>query len=97
MFHLITVLSFITLLNKTGLYFTFSKDNKDTLEILGGHFDGRLCTAADMKALSQLPSQEEMRSQFLGLLEAPMSQTLSVMEALLSSVVHCLENKSKLE
>jgi large subunit ribosomal protein L10 len=31
----------------------------------------------------------------LAVLEAPLSQTLAVMEALLSSVVYCLDNKAK--
>jgi large subunit ribosomal protein L10 len=36
-----------------------------------------------------------MRAQFLGLLEAVPAQTLGVMDALLTSVVYCLDNKSK--
>lgn len=72
----------------------FGKDNADTFEILAGHFEGKICSANDVKALSELPSKDEMRSQFLGLLEAPMSQTLSVMESLLTSLPYCLENKA---
>lgn len=79
----------------TKAVFDFAKDNKDTLEVLGGQFEGKLCSAGDMKAIAELPSKDELRSQFLGLLEAPMSQTLSVMEALLTSIMHCLENKSQ--
>ena len=41
----------------------------------------------------KLPAKDEMRAQLLGLFEAPMSQTLSTMESLLTSVMHCLENK----
>ena len=51
--------------------------------------------AEDVKAISELPSQDEMRAQFVGLLEAPMTQTLSVMQALLTSIMYCLENKAK--
>lgn len=79
----------------TKAVYSFAKENKDNIEVLGGQFEGKMMSAADMKALSELPSQDEMRAQFLGLLEAPMSQTLSVMEALLTSVMHCLENKSQ--
>ncbi len=81
----------------TKVLFDFAKDNKETLEVLAGQFEGRLCSAEDVKAISKLPPQDEMRSQFLGLLEAPMSQTLSVMEALLTSILHCIENKSQQE
>ncbi|NGX39297.1 MAG: 50S ribosomal protein L10 [Chlamydiae bacterium] len=77
--------------------FAFAKENKDTLEIIGGHFDGRFCSASEMKTISELPSKDEMRAEFLGLLEAPMSQTLSVMDALLTSILFCLENKKEQE
>lgn len=79
----------------TKAVFDFAKENKETLTILGGQFEGKPCNAEDVKAISELPSQDEMRAQFIGLLEAPMSQTLSVMEALLTSMMHCLENKSQ--
>ncbi len=79
----------------TKALFQFAKENKDLFEVLAGQFEGRLCSAADVKAISELPSQDAMRAQFLGLLEAPMSQTLAVMEALLTSIMFCLENKSQ--
>jgi large subunit ribosomal protein L10 len=71
----------------------FSKDHEEALEVLGGQVDGQLYTGAEVKMLSELPSQDEMRAQLLGLFEAPMAQTLSVMESLLTSVLYCLENK----
>lgn len=77
--------------------FKFSGENQDALEVLCGHFDGKLYNGADVKSLSELPSKDEMRAQFLGLLEAPMAQTLATMEALLTSVIHCLENKCNQE
>lgn len=73
----------------------FQDENKEKFEVLGGRFEGQVCSAQDVNAISKLPSQDEMRSQFLATLEAPMSQTLAVMEALLTSVMHCLENKSQ--
>jgi len=84
-------------ISSTKALFQFTKENNGLFEILAGQFEGRLCSAEDIKMISQLPSQDEMRSQFLGLLEAPMSQTLSVMEALLTSIMHCLENRSQQE
>lgn len=80
-------------INATKAVFQFSKENEGVLEVLGGHIDGQLYDAAQVKKLSQLPGRDEMRSQLLGLFEAPMSQTLATMEALLTSVIHCLENK----
>lgn len=71
----------------------FQEEYEETLEILGGRFEGRLCSAQDVAAIARLPSKEEMQAQILGLFEAPLSQTLALMEALLTSVPHCLENK----
>lgn len=72
--------------------FQFSKENDNVLKVLGGRFEGQTCTGADVELISQMPGKDEMRAQFLGLLEAPMSQSLAVVEALLTSVMHCLEN-----
>ncbi len=78
----------------TKALYTFKKDNADKLEVLGGQFQGQSCVASDFEKISKLPSQDEMRAQLLSVFEAPMSQTLSVVNALLTSVVHCLENKA---
>lgn len=79
----------------TKLIYQFSKDNEQVFEVLGGRFEGQICSARDVEEISKLPSRDEMRAQFLGTLEAPMSQTLAVMEALMTSVMYCLENKSQ--
>ncbi len=73
----------------------FAKENKKSIEILSGRFEGKSVSKDDVVAISKLPSQDEMRAQLLGLFEAPMSQTLSVMESLLTSVIYCLDNKAK--
>lgn len=93
--HIGVVLTREDTIAPTKAVFRFAKENEATLEVLAGQFEGKLCTSADVRAISELPSQDEMRAQLLGLFEAPMAQTLSVMEALLLSVVYCLENKAK--
>jgi large subunit ribosomal protein L10 len=75
--------------------FRFSQDNEKTIGVIGGRFDGLFYTGEQVETLSKLPGKDEMRAQLLATLEAPMSQTLAVMEALLTSVVYCLDNKSK--
>jgi len=75
--------------------FKFSQTNNKVFQIHAGRFDGKLYNGADVEKLSKLPGINDMRAEFLGLLEAPMAQTLAVMEALLSSVVYCLDNKTK--
>jgi large subunit ribosomal protein L10 len=80
----------------TKALFKFRKENEGVLEIIGGRFEGRICSAVDVELIANLPGKEEMRAQFLGLLEAVPAQTLGVMDALLTSVVYCLDNKSKI-
>lgn len=82
-------------LETTKMVFKFSQDREKIIQVIGGRFDGQLYTGADVERLSTLPSKDEMRAQFLSTLEAPLSQTLAVFEALLTSIPYCLENKGK--
>lgn len=77
--------------------FKFSQDNDKTVEVIGGRFEGQLYDGQQVEMLSKLPSKDEMRAQLLSMFEAPMAQTLAVMDALLTSVMHCMDNKSKQE
>jgi large subunit ribosomal protein L10 len=79
----------------TKVIYQFCKENEQVLEIICGRFEGSMCSASDVEQISKLPGKEEMRAQFLGTLEAPLSQTLAVIEALLTSVIYCLENKAQ--
>lgn len=81
----------------TKLVIKFGQENSKMVNVIGGRFDGQLYNAADVEKLSKLPGRDGMRAELLGLFEAPMAQTLAVIEALLSSVVYCLDNKCKLE
>jgi large subunit ribosomal protein L10 len=71
----------------------FSKEKGDVFEPLAGRIDGMLCNAQDVKKIAQLPGKNAMRAELLGLFEAPMAQMLATVEALLTSIMHCLENK----
>jgi large subunit ribosomal protein L10 len=82
-------------LETTKAVFKFRQDNDKVVEVIGGRFEGKLLSGSDVEMLSKLPGKDGMRAELLGVLEAPMSQTLAVMEAILSSVVYCLDNKSK--
>jgi large subunit ribosomal protein L10 len=75
-----------------------AKEHNSKVVVLGGYLDQKLCSASDVEKISKLPSMPEMRAQFLGMLEAPMAQTLAVFDALLTSVIHCVNNRcEKLE
>lgn len=82
-------------LETTKAVFKFSQDNNKAVEVIGARFEGQLYNGADMEMLSKLPGKDEMRAQLLATLEAPLSQTLAVMDAVLTSVVYCLDNKCK--
>lgn len=77
----------------TKTIYQFAKENEEVLRVIGGRFEGQVCSAKDIEAISKLPSRDEMRSQFLATLEAPLSQTLAVIDSLLTSTLYCLENK----
>ena len=93
--HIAVVFASEDPIQTTKTVYQFCKENEEVLEVIGGRFEGALCSAQDMKQIAELPSKDEMRAQFLGTLEAPLSQTLAVVEALLTSVMHCLDNKSQ--
>jgi len=82
-------------LETTKAVFKLSKETDKAVEVIGGRFEGKLYNAAEMEKLSKLPGRDEMRAQLLSVLEAPMAQTLAVMDAVLASVVYCLDNKCK--
>ncbi len=80
-------------LETAKIVFQFSKASDKALEVVGGRFDGRLYNAEQVDALSKLPSKDVMRAELLATLEAPLAQTLATVEAILTSVIYCLENK----
>jgi len=73
--------------------YDFSKETGEQLSVIGGRIDGELYNAEQVKTLSQLPGKDEMRAQLLATFEAPMSQTVGTMDSLLTSLLHCLQNK----
>lgn len=79
------------------MVYTFSNEREKVIGVIGGRFDGQLYSGEDVERLSKLPSRDGMRAELLSIFEAPLSQTLAVMEALLTSIPFCLENKAKQE
>lgn len=74
--------------------YQFSGDNQNILEVVYGKIDGQIYSGSDMEMLSKLPGMNEMRAEFLGLLVSPMSQTLSVLDAVIAEPLSILEQKS---
>ncbi len=95
--HVGLIVSEDSFLTTTKALFKFKKDSAKKITILGGHYEGRKCLPQEFEEVSNLPTLDEMRAQFVGLLEAPMTQTLGVMQSLLTSVAYCLQNKANKE
>ena len=73
----------------------YGQDNDGAVTVLAGHVDGQLMSGADVVALATLPSKDELRAQILGLLEAPMGQTVGVVQAAMASILYCLDAKAE--
>ncbi len=95
--HIGLIFANVDPIETTKVIFSFCKENEGMLKVVGGLFEGRLCSAKDIEVISKLPSKDEMRAQLLSVFESPLSQTLAVMESLMTSVVYCLANKSEEE
>jgi len=75
----------------------YGEENENSIVILGGRIEGEECSAEDVVAIAKLPPLQELRAQILGLFEAPMAQTVGTIQAALTSILYCLEEKSKKE
>ncbi len=53
----------------------------EKLVVIGGGVAGSLLDAASVKALSELPSLDELRARLIGLLAAPASRIVGVLQA----------------
>ena len=91
----------------TGLVFTkqdpvavakalqaFVKTNPQ-LQIKLGLVEGKVVQPGELKALSDLPSKEQLRSQIVGVLQGPMAQLVSLLQAPLREIVYVLEARGK--
>ena len=58
----------------------FAKKN-DKLKIVGGGLDGSLLDEAQVKALAELPSLDELRAKILALVNTPASRIVGVLQA----------------
>jgi large subunit ribosomal protein L10 len=74
----------------------FLKANKEsTLAIEGGALEGKVLTAAEVKALAKLPTRDELRAQLVGTLQAPISGFVRTLSGNLTSLVQVLRAVSE--
>jgi len=65
------------------------------LQIKLGLVEGKVLQPAELKALADLPSKEQLRSQIVGAVQGPMSQLVSLLQAPLREIVYVLEARGK--
>ena len=74
--------------------FEFSKKN-DKLEIKGGIIEGDVCTPAQIKTISELPSREVQLAMLVGAMQSPLSKLACALNATLSGFVYAMEALKK--
>jgi len=67
----------------------FAKKN-EAFELKAGMLDGKLLAIADIKALAELPSREELLAKMLGSMSAPASNFVGVLAAVPRTFVQVL-------
>jgi len=77
----------------TKAVYTFTKHHKGLLEVLGGVFEGEACSSQEFEEISKLSSQEQMRVEFLGLLEGVMSWVPGIIEMFLGDIISYIDQK----
>jgi large subunit ribosomal protein L10 len=72
-------------------------DKNEKLKIVGGSLGERKLDVAAVKALAALPSLDEMRAQFLGLLTAPATRLATVLQAPAAQIARVVGAHSRKE
>ena len=72
----------------------FVKTNPQ-LQIKLGLVEGKVVEAAELRALADLPSKEQLRSHIVGAVQGPMAQLVSLLQAPLREIVDVLEARGK--
>ncbi len=73
------------------------KHGEETIRFLGGRIDGEVCTAEEIEAIAKLPALPELRAQVVGLIQTVLAGPVTVMQAALTGVLCCIDEKAKKE
>ncbi len=72
------------------VFVDYSKDFPE-IRIKGGIFEGEVVDISRIEQIAKLPSKQELISEFVGLLSAPMGNLVGVLEQTRSNIVNVLE------
>jgi large subunit ribosomal protein L10 len=70
----------------------YAKEN-EKFEIKGGFIAGEVVDLAEVRALAALPGKDELRSQLMSAIQAPMQNLTSTLYALLGNMRNALEQR----
>lgn len=73
----------------------FSEENDNPLQVVCGQIEGKAVPGTEIEMLSKLPGINEMRAILLSLFTSPMSQMLSVLEAVIVEPLSLMKQKSE--
>jgi len=72
----------------------FAKTNQ-ALAIKAGFVEGQVLPPADLKALSELPTKDAIRSQIIGAIEGPLAQLVGLLQATQRDIAYVLSERGK--
>ncbi len=72
------------------VFIDYGKDFPE-IRIKGGIFEGEVVDVSRIERIAKLPSRQELISEFVGLLSAPMGNLVGVLEQARSNIVNVLE------
>ena len=72
------------------VFIDYSEDFPE-IRIKGGIFEGEVVDVSRIERIAKLPSRQELISEFVGLLSAPMGNLVGVLEQARSNIVNVLE------
>jgi large subunit ribosomal protein L10 len=61
--------------------FRYAKTQEGKLTIVGGSYEGRILSYAELEMLSRLPSMEALRAKIIAVIQAPMQRVAAMLQA----------------
>ena len=73
---------------------TFARTNQ-ALTIKAGYIEGQILAPAELKALSELPSKDALRSQIIGAIQGPLAQIVGLLTSVQRDIAYVLAERGK--
>ena len=62
--------------------YTFQKEHKDSVQIIGGVFEGKYMSKEEMLSIATIPGMQTLRAQFVNLINSPIQRFAVVLNAI---------------